>query len=172
MRGAAISTSISKGFLRACSQGSGHTVPRFSFIDFLDWGCSGQNANDMEELVAKFQTVVRDFSKIPKTDTEPTWLEICRYPQSRFEEICSRILAFFLNPKAEHGLNDLWLSALLDAIGKVGWRDYRHDIGVRTEEYADGKRIDITVVANDYVVAIENKITADHYNPLDVTTVH
>ena len=35
MRGAVISTSISKGFLRAYSQGSGHTVPRFALIDFL-----------------------------------------------------------------------------------------------------------------------------------------
>ena len=44
----------------------------------------------------KFQAIVRDFSKIPKINTEPTWLEICRYPYSRFEEICSRILAFYL----------------------------------------------------------------------------
>ena len=116
----------------------------------------------------KFQAIVRDFSKIPRINTEPTWLEICRYPYSRFEEICSRILAFYFNPNGEHGMVGLWVSALLDAIGKLDWYDYRHDIKVNTEEYADGKRIDITVVSDDYVIAIENKITADLYNPLNV----
>ena len=116
----------------------------------------------------KFQAIVRDFSKIPKINSEPTWLEICRYPYSRFEEICSRILAFYLNPNGEHGMAGLWVSALLDAIGKSDWYDYRHDIKVNTEEYADRKRIDITVVSDDYVIAIENKITADLYNPLAI----
>lgn len=126
----------------------------------------------MEDLVERFQTIVRDFSKIPQIDTEPTWLEICRYPQCRFEEICSRIIAFYFNPKAEHGMKDLWISAFLSAIGKPDWHDYRYNISVNTEEYADGKRIDITVVADDYVIAIENKITADLYNPLDIYKKH
>ena len=109
-----------------------------------------------------------DFSKIPRFDTGRTWLEICRYPGSRFEEISSRILAFYLDPGAEHGMSDLWISAFLSAIGKAEWYDYRHRVSVRTEEYADGKRVDITAVADDYVVAVENKITAGVYNPLDV----
>lgn len=117
----------------------------------------------------RFQTIVWNLSKLPKNNTEPTWLEICRYPYSRFEEICSRILAFYLNPKAEHGMTWLWISSLLDAIGKSDeWYDYRHEIKINTEEYADGKRIDITVISDDYVIAIENKITADLYNPLDI----
>lgn len=97
--------------------------------------------------------------KIPKVNTEPTWLEICRYPCNRFEEICSRILAFYLNPNAEHGMKDLWISALLDAINKPAaddWYDYRHEIK------------DITIISDNYVIAIENKITADLYNPLDI----
>ena len=69
-------------------------------------------------------------------------------------------------------MNGLWISALLSAIGKADWYDYRHNIRVNTEEYADGKRIDITVVADDYVIAIENKITANLYNPLDIYKKH
>lgn len=168
MRGAAISISISKGFLRAYSQGNGRAVPRFALMDFLKAELVRVNRDDMEELTGKFQTILSNFLKIPQIVTEPTWMEICRYPQSRFEEVCSRILAFYLNPNAEHRINDLWLSALLDAVGKSDWYDYRHDVKVNTEEYADGKRIDITIVSDDYVVAIENKITADLYNPLDV----
>lgn len=122
----------------------------------------------MEELTGKFQTILSDFSKIPQTVIEPTWMEICRYPQSRFEEVCSRILAFYFNPYAEHRMNDLWVSALLNVVGKSGWYDYRHNIKVNIEEYADGKRIDLTIVSDDYVIAIENKIMADLYNPLDI----
>lgn len=121
----------------------------------------------MDEI-EKFETIVSDFLKIPHNNIEPTFLEICRFPQSRFEEVCSRILAFYLNPNAEHGMNDLWLSALLKVAGKSDWCDYRHNIKINTEEYANGKRIDITIISEDYVIAIENKITAGLYNPLDV----
>ena len=95
-------------------------------------------------------------------------LEICQYPYNRREEVYSRILKFFFNPKGEHGLRDLWIKSLLDAVGKSELHSYRQDILVKLEEVAYGKRIDITIVADNYVVAIENKITADAYNPFDV----
>ena len=141
-------------------------------MDFLKTELVRANKNDMEELTGKLQTILNDFSKIPKINTEPTWMEICRYPQSRFEEVCSRVLAFYLNPNAEHEMKDLWLSALLSAIGKSDYYDYRHNIKVNIEESADGKRIDITIVSDDYVIAIENKITANLYNPLDIYKKH
>ena len=52
------------------------------------------------------------FEQLPKQDIRPTFMDICRYPYNRFEEVCSRILQFYLNPFAEHGLHDLWLLAL------------------------------------------------------------
>lgn len=122
----------------------------------------------MDEQIVKFKKIVSDFLKIPQNNIEPTFLEICKYPKSRFEEVCSRILAFYLNPNADHKMNDLLVSALLEAVGKSDWYDYRHNIKVHTEDYADGKQIDITIVSEDYVIAIENKITADLYNPLDI----
>ena len=122
----------------------------------------------MDGQVEKFKSLISDFLKIPHHNTEPTFLEICKYPQSRFEEVCSRILAFYLNPKAEHGMYDLWIFALLETVDKSDWYDYRHNIKINTEEYAYGKRIDITIVSEDYVIAIENKITAALYNPLNI----
>jgi hypothetical protein len=38
--------------------------------------------------------VLNDFNKLPKSYIETTFLEICRYPRRRFEEICSRVLSF------------------------------------------------------------------------------
>jgi len=126
----------------------------------------------MTEKIEQFKNIIRDFAKIPKNSSEPTWLEICRYPYNRFEEICSRILAFYFNPEAEHKMKGLWLESLLSAIKKTEWYDYRHSIKVNTEEYAEGKRIDITIVSVDYVIAIENKISAALYNPLGAYREH
>ena len=121
----------------------------------------------MDELKC-CKELLRGFAKLPKFDTDPTMLEICQYPYNRREEVYSRILKFFFNPKGEHGLRDLWIKSLLDAVGKSELHNYRQDVLVRSEEVAYGKRIDITIVADNYVVAIENKITADAYNQFDV----
>lgn len=121
----------------------------------------------MDELKC-FKQLLQNFARLPKFDTAPTMLEICQYPYNRREEVCSRILKFFLNPKGEHGLRDLWIRALLDVVGKSELHNYRQEVSVKLEEVAYGKRIDITIVADNYVVAIENKITADVYNPFDV----
>ena len=52
------------------------------------------------------------FSQFKPTDRKPTWMEICSFPQQRFEEICSRILKFFLKPDNPHGMKDLFIRSL------------------------------------------------------------
>ena len=85
----------------------------------------------------------------------------------RFEERCSQILRFFLTPNACHGLRGLFLSSLLEVVGKEDLSFSLNDTKVITEEATeDRKFIDITVVADDFVIAIENKIGASLYNPL------
>ena len=107
----------------------------------------------------KWEKLLDGFNKIPKADTSPTLLEICRYPYHRFEEVCSRILKFFLDPKAEHELGDLWLTALLDVTEVLDLHNPMQETTVLTEEYANGKRIDLTILSESYVVA-------GIYNPL------
>lgn len=126
-----------------------------------------QTVIDCDEI-KRFECLLNTFARLPKIDEEPTFLEICRYPYNRFEEVCSRILRFFLNPKAEHGLRDLWLVSLLEVAGKSGFHSYMQEVTVASEVYANGKRIDLLIASNDYVIAIENKITADIYNPFDI----
>lgn len=121
----------------------------------------------MNDNISVYQELLDKFRNLPKRDMEPTYLELCRYPYNRFEEICSRILQFYFNPKAEHGFKDLWLVSLFQAIGETMPITFE-DVSVNTEEDAEGKRIDITIVSGDFVVAIENKITADVYNPLAI----
>ena len=109
-----------------------------------------------------------EFKRIPKHTFEPTFLEICRYPKRRFEEICSRILSFYFNPTKEHNLKDLFLSSLFELLNKTDIQYQNEQIKIVTEDNADGKRIDLLIQSPDFVIGIENKITASLYNPLEI----
>ena len=121
----------------------------------------------MEQELEVFQKLLNDFSKVHIPKTEKTFMGICQYPGSRFEEICSRILAFYFNPNEEHGFRDLWFRALNQCI-KQERDSYEFPSEIRLEEKtSENKRIDILIETANNVYAIENKIGATLYNPLD-----
>ena len=122
--------------------------------------------------INSYKEILYQFSLFPQRDSRPTFMEICKHPESRFEEICSRILSFYLNPLAEHGLSNLWLTALWKVTKQDGELPFYNQIECVTEEFADTKKINIVVKSDDFVIAIENKITADLYNPLDIYAKH
>lgn len=132
--------------------------------------------NIMEKVVETYSELLRKFAKIPKEEREMTFLELCHYPGERFEEICSRILEFFFQPNNKHGFRDLWFKSLCHIINV--YCDDVFEMKTRTEEYTlnseqeKGKKIDIILETPTLVVAIENKIGADLYNPLDVYKEH
>ena len=98
---------------------------------------------------------------------EPTYLELCRYPGERFEEICSRILGFFFQSKNPHGFGSLFLKALKNSLSGADF-DYEEDVCFELEEKTEkGKRIDILITGEKFVICIENKIWANLYNDLD-----
>ena len=120
-----------------------------------------------------FNALLQKFLSLPKTNSNPTFMEICQMGGDRFEERCSQILRFFLTPNAAHGLRGLFLSSLLEVIGKDDLSFSLNGTKVITEDATkDRKFIDITVVADDFVIAIENKIGASLYNPLDSYVRH
>jgi hypothetical protein len=122
----------------------------------------------MEIELSKFEDLLSKFDKLPKTLPHPTYLEICQYPGSRQEEICSRILSFYFAPQKEHGCRDLFLSSLLELLTN-DIVQYKYDqIVVKNEENAEGKRLDILIYSPDFAIGIENKISASVYNPLEV----
>lgn len=120
---------------------------------------------DLDEVRA----LVDEFSKLPKIVQMPTYLELCRYPSSRFEEICSRLISFYIRPTNDHGFADLLLSSLLLTIDpqnqlNYNWNNLKVSNEVGTDNY---KRLDIFIESENFVIGIENKITANLYNPLD-----
>lgn len=121
-----------------------------------------------ETNIDKAFEILDEFKSLPNSYPEPTFLELSRYPRRRFEEISSRLLSFYFNPTKEHNLKDLFLSSLFELL-KRNEIQFRNDqINVITEDNADGKRIDLVIYSPDFIVGIENKITAPLYNPLAV----
>ena len=104
-----------------------------------------------------------DLEKLPKAiNREPTFMEIAGYPH--FENVCSNILAFYLQPSNEHGFGTLFLDVLATLIGEDLATDAQ-SIDVRREEFTtQGKRIDLVIKSENYIFGIENKIFAGLYN--------
>lgn len=128
--------------------------------------------------IIDYQKLLEDFSKVHIPKEEKTFMGICQYPGSRFEEICSRVLAFYFDPNEEHGLRDLWFRALNQCIKQEGEYCQPKDIRLILEEHTycvegfENKRIDIIIEADNTVYAIENKIGAQLYNDLSIYSKH
>lgn len=58
-----------------------------------------------------FEKLLVEFEKLPKQPQVKTYLGTCKYPGSRFEEVCSRLLAFFFDDKEQHGFGNLVLKS-------------------------------------------------------------
>ena len=131
------------------------------------------NMNDESSKTDRFRNLIKDFRAIPRTSSDPTFMEICQMGSDRFEERCSQILRFFLSPSSPHGLRGMFIHSLLEAIGHETLSYSLSSANVITEEMtSDGKFIDITVVTDGFVITIENKIGAELYNPLDSYVRH
>lgn len=116
----------------------------------------------------KIEELLNEFEKLPKNVSDTTFMEICRHSKNRFEEICSRILAFYLQPTNEHGMRDLFLKSLFEVIDDDYKNLYNEQIIIETEAHEDRKSLDLLVIGNSFVLGIENKIGSEVYNPLDV----
>lgn len=123
--------------------------------------------------ITVFKQILSEFDALPKMNTNPTFMDICQLGGDRFEERCSQILRFFLDPNGQHKLKSLLLTSLLEVAQKSDCHFSTSKTKVITEEMTDdGKYIDITVISDSLVIAIENKIGASLYNPLESYVSH
>ena len=113
-----------------------------------------------------YTKLLDDFKLIPQHKRTKTFMEISGY--SHYENICSNILAFYLNPSNEHGLKDLMLNSLMHLIEK----DFCFDLHFekikihREHRTADEKRLDLVIQTEKYAIGIENKIFHSLHNDL------
>ena len=66
--------------------------------------------------IKKYTSLLDEFQKVPIKKRNKTFMGVCQYPFSRFEEICSRVLAYYFNPEEDHGFRDLWLRAFVQSL--------------------------------------------------------
>lgn len=87
--------------------------------------------------------------------------------RGHFENPTTEVLAFFCDSAGEHGLGDLVLSSLFEAIGLDSDRlemESKPEREVRTRSH---KRIDLLLEGDDWILALENKIGHIPNNPFD-----
>lgn len=101
----------------------------------------------------------------PLKNRELTFMEVGGYPH--FENVCSNILSFYLQPNNEHGFGMLFLDVIAAILGKETIIDGQ-DIEVVREELTNKQnRIDLVIKSENYTIGIENKIHADFYNDFE-----
>ena len=113
--------------------------------------------------IEQIADLLAGLKNLPKAvNREPTFMEIAGYPH--FENVCSNILAFYLQPSNNHGFGTLFLDVLVTLINEEMVTD-GGDIDVRREELTrNEKRIDLVIESENYIIGIENKIFAGLYN--------
>jgi hypothetical protein len=117
------------------------------------------------KTVEDYLKLLLAFRALPETKRSRTFMEVSGYPH--YENVCSNILRFYLDPTAEHGLNDLLLSAFLKMAG-VADSPPLNDVSVDTRQGTDaGNSIDLVIDSPAFTIGIENKIFHWLANDLD-----
>jgi len=126
----------------------------------------------MPSDLERYKSLISEYTKIPKSGIlPPTLLEITG--QHYNELVFSNLLSFFLDERKEHGLKDLFLTALLEAYDSDIVTDTYNVADVRTEERTDiNNRIDLLIETDKHVIGIENKVYAKINNDLKDYSSH
>lgn len=91
-------------------------------------------------------------------------MEIAGYPH--YENVCSNILKFYLDPTNEHGLKDLVLNSLLKIVDKEFHIDFEGIEVKREYKTLNENRLDLVLLTDNYAIGIENKIFHHLHNDL------
>ena len=112
----------------------------------------------MDTDITDLTKILLEFQKVPKSARARTFLEISGYPH--YENVCSNILQFYLDPHNEHGLKDLVLNSLIQLADK----DFHFECDFekievdREMQTLSGNRLDLLITTENYVIGIENKV--------------
>nr|WP_288836354.1 PD-(D/E)XK nuclease family protein [uncultured Flavobacterium sp.] len=117
-------------------------------------------------MLTDFAKILLDFKSVPQHKRMKTFMEIAGYPH--YENVCSNILKFYLDPANEHGLKDLVLNSLLHLVDK----DFQFDINFeeieiyREHKTINDNRLDLLILTNNFVIGVENKVFHHLHNDL------
>lgn len=122
----------------------------------------------MTATIDQFKALLAEFKELPQTpQRDPTILEILGYPYSKWENAYSNTLAFFLDPKREHGFGPIFLLSLLSVAECEAIQDSEKVEVNREEITGTRKQIDLVISTDTLIVGIENKICDELHNDLE-----
>jgi hypothetical protein len=107
-------------------------------------------------MISNYSKILLDFKSIPKHKRIKTFLEISGYPH--YENVCSNILQFYLDPNNEHGLDDLCLNSLLKIIEPETKFDCEIVEVFRERPTIKDNRLDLLILTENHSIGIENKV--------------
>lgn len=87
--------------------------------------------------------------------------------RGHYENPITDLLAFFINPNEEHGLNDLFLRSLFQVMQLQEPASNLCSPPTREQYTEQGNRIDLIIEGDGWVVVVENKIWHQAVNPFD-----
>lgn len=122
----------------------------------------------MEARLLKFEQVLREFSQLqPLNLVEPNIFSIGS--KGYYENPTTDILAFFIDTNGQHQLGNTVLNALFSCLNTETQSFDSALVAVPEREVLTktGKRIDLLLEGNDWVMVIENKIFHHQNNPFD-----
>ncbi len=126
-----------------------------------------QRVTDIEQKLNNYEALLADFRTLPaRVGRPPTFMEIAGYPH--YENVCSNILVFFLDPEQPHGLGTLMLDALarVGSIVSTSGEGVGGNVSIEREVITEaGNRIDILIESDAHAIVIENNIRAGINNP-------
>ncbi|MFH0822187.1 MAG: PD-(D/E)XK nuclease family protein [Pseudomonadota bacterium] len=117
----------------------------------------------------KYKDVLEGSARLRRPPREKTIFSIGG--KGHYENPVSDVLAFYLYPREEHGLRDLFLKSLFEALMASGF-PYQPScfdmVQQPTREVStdSGNRMDLFLEAEDWVMVIENKVRSSVNNPL------
>ena len=137
-----------------------------------------KSGSAMKEMNLKELQVFLDTTSIPKIKKAPkTFLGIAKQPH--YENVLSNIYAFYFNVAEEHGMQDLFISSLVEIIRdskkkeEKDFSDFKR-FDIETEYYTEGigktkknGRIDLLLYNENSAIIIENKVHHHLDNDLD-----
>ena len=111
-------------------------------------------------------TLFQGLAACRQSSAEATFLSIGG--RGYYENPASDLLQFFLVPKNAHGLNTLFIDALLEVTGKSVNSESLETLTVEREKSTKNrKRIDLLLKAEGWIMLIENKIWHEQINPFE-----
>ena len=118
----------------------------------------------MTDVFNQYLALLQNHKSLPKVSESKSFIDVAGFPH--YENVCSNILAFYLNAENEHGLGNLFFSSLMSLANSD--ESLPDKIQIERERYTDnGGRLDLVIETSNQLVGIENKIFHTLINDLE-----